>query len=40
MRYLSESIEVCSQVLTDMQPNKDDPLASRAASFIGSTLAM
>jgi hypothetical protein len=40
MRDFSESIEVCSQVLTDMQPNKDDPLASQAASFIGSTLSM
>ena len=40
MGNFSESIEVCSQVLTDLQSNKDDPLASQAASFIEGALSM
>jgi hypothetical protein len=36
----SEAIEVCSQVLADLQPNKDDPLASQATSFIEGALSM
>ena len=31
---------MCSQVLTDLQPNKDDPLASQATSFIEGALSM
>lgn len=36
----SESIEVCAQVLVDLEPNKDDQLASQAASFVENTLLM
>ena len=36
----SESIEVCAQVLIDLKPNKDDHLASQAASFVEGALLM
>lgn len=36
----SESIEICSQILTDVEPNKDDPFASQAASFVEGALSM
>ncbi|KAH9966782.1 hypothetical protein BC827DRAFT_1153126 [Russula dissimulans] len=35
-----ESIDVCSQVLTDLESNRDDPLASQATSFIEGALSM
>jgi hypothetical protein len=40
MRNFSESIEVCSKVLTDRQPDRDEPFASQAASFIEGALSM
>lgn len=40
MRIFSESIEVCSKVLTDLQPNRDEPFASQVASFIEGALSM
>jgi hypothetical protein len=36
----SESIEVCAQVFIDLEPNKDDQLASQAVSFIENSLSM
>lgn len=36
----SESIEVCSQVLSDAEPNKEDLLASQAKSFTEGALSM
>ncbi|KAF8478567.1 hypothetical protein DFH94DRAFT_633058 [Russula ochroleuca] len=38
--FVLESIEVCSQVLSDVEPNKDDLLASQATSFIEGALSM
>lgn len=40
MYNFRESIEVCSQILTDPEPNKDDLLASQATSFIEGALSM
>ena len=36
----SESIEVCAQVFGDLEPKKDDQLASQAASFVENSLSM
>jgi hypothetical protein len=35
-----ESIEVCIQVFIDLESNKDDHLASQAASFVENSLSM
>lgn len=37
---IRESIEVCAQVFIDLEPNKDDHLASQAASFVENSLSM
>jgi hypothetical protein len=36
----SESIEVCVQVFIDLEPNKDNHLASQATSFVENSLTM
>ena len=36
----SESIEICAQVFIDLEPNKDNHLASQAASFVENSLSM
>ncbi|KAI0306458.1 hypothetical protein B0F90DRAFT_1808156 [Multifurca ochricompacta] len=38
--FVLESIEVCSQVITDPQSSKEDPLSSQAKSFIEGSLSM
>ncbi|KAI0302159.1 hypothetical protein BC826DRAFT_987563 [Russula brevipes] len=38
--FVLESIEVCSQILTDLGSNKDDLLAAQATTFIEGALSM